>query len=103
MCVVLLWQDSSKNRAGPYSFAELKSLYSEGAVTAKTLVWAQGMDGWKGVVAVSQLKWSLVAQVNIFSIFVLTAGSAPKVGVNDCTFLYHIKMNILYYIFCFSG
>ena len=62
---MMLPQDSSKNRAGPYSFGELRELFADGGVGVKTLVWAQGMDGWKGLLQVPQLKWSLVATVSI--------------------------------------
>ena len=28
-------------------FSELKDLFAEGNITAKTKVWAQGMEGWR--------------------------------------------------------
>ncbi len=37
-------------------------LYQEGTVTAKTKVWAQGMEGWRLLHQVPQLKWTLVAK-----------------------------------------
>ncbi|XP_047738471.1 dnaJ homolog subfamily C member 13-like, partial [Hyalella azteca] len=55
------YQDAAKTRAGPYSFPELKELYADGAITAKTLVWAQGLEGWKPLLQVPQLKWTLLA------------------------------------------
>ncbi|XP_023328115.1 dnaJ homolog subfamily C member 13 [Eurytemora carolleeae] len=51
-----------KERNGPVGFTEIKDLYKEGTVTAKTKVWAQGMEGWKLLHQVPQLKWSLVAK-----------------------------------------
>ena len=37
-------------------------LYVEGTVTPKTKVWAQGMEGWRLLQQVPQLKWTLVAK-----------------------------------------
>jgi len=51
-----------KERNGPIGFTEIKDLYKEGTVTAKTKVWAQGMEGWRLLHQVPQLKWTLVAK-----------------------------------------
>ncbi|KAH3718782.1 hypothetical protein DPMN_061589, partial [Dreissena polymorpha] len=53
--------NKDKERLGPYSFEELKRLWDEGTVHAKTRCWAQGMDGWRPLQTVSQLKWTLLA------------------------------------------
>ena len=45
--------NADKERNGPISFMEMKDLYAEGTVTAKTKVWAHGMDGWRLVHQVS--------------------------------------------------
>ena len=37
----------AKDRNGPVGFSELKDLFAEGNITAKTKVWAQGMEGWR--------------------------------------------------------
>lgn len=50
-----------KERSGPYSFIEMQEFWSEGTVTPKTRCWAQGMDGWRPLQAIPQLKWCLVA------------------------------------------
>lgn len=39
----------------------MKEKYSEGTITAKTRCWAQGMDGWRPLYTIPQLKWCLVA------------------------------------------
>ncbi len=39
----------------------MKDLYKEGTVVEKTRCWAQGMDGWKPLSQVSQLKWYTTA------------------------------------------
>ena len=39
----------------------MKDFWKEGVVNAKTRCWAQGMDGWRPLVTVSQLKWCLLA------------------------------------------
>ncbi|BFZ15550.1 hypothetical protein BsWGS_18589 [Bradybaena similaris] len=53
--------NKEKERLGPYSFEEMKAFYEEGTVHAKTRCWAQGMDGWRPLQAVPQLKWTLLA------------------------------------------
>lgn len=50
------------NKVGPFSFKELKELYANGTIDAKTKCWAQGMDGWRTIDKIPQLKWSLLAQ-----------------------------------------
>ena len=47
---------------GPISFHELKNLWAADSLNAKTKCWAMGMDGWRTVQNVSQLKWVLLAK-----------------------------------------
>ncbi|XP_042237903.1 dnaJ homolog subfamily C member 13-like isoform X4 [Homarus americanus] len=58
------YQGSNKERAGPYSFKELKEIWSNGTLSPKTLCWAQGMDGWHPLTNIPQLKWSMAATGN---------------------------------------
>ena len=53
--------NKDKERLGPYSFEEMKDLWEEGTVHAKTRCWAQGMDGWRPLQSVPQLKWTIMA------------------------------------------
>ncbi|CAG2229949.1 DNAJC13 [Mytilus edulis] len=53
--------NKDKERLGPYSFDEMKELWEEGVVHAKTRCWAQGMDGWRPLQSVPQLKWTILA------------------------------------------
>lgn len=53
--------NKDKERLGPYSYDELKRFWEEGTVHAKTRCWAQGMDGWRPLHSVPQLKWTLLA------------------------------------------
>ena len=39
----------------------MKDLWEEGTVHAKTRCWAQGMDGWRPLQSVPQLKWTIMA------------------------------------------
>lgn len=54
--------NADKERNGPISFNELKDLFEKKEVTAKTKVWAQGLEGWRLLQQVSQLKWMLMAK-----------------------------------------
>ena len=51
-----------KERNGPVSFAELKDLFEQKLIHAKTKVWAQGLEGWRLLQQVPQLKWTLLAK-----------------------------------------
>ncbi|ESP01913.1 hypothetical protein LOTGIDRAFT_180237 [Lottia gigantea] len=53
--------NAEKERLGPFSFEEMKEFWKEGIITAKTRCWAQGMDGWRPLHTVPQLKWILLA------------------------------------------
>ncbi|XP_064647249.1 dnaJ homolog subfamily C member 13-like isoform X1 [Lineus longissimus] len=53
--------NKEKERLGPYSYQEMKELWEVGTVNAKTRCWSQGMDGWRPLLTVPQLKWSLLA------------------------------------------
>ncbi len=48
------------NKVGPFSFKEMKDLYASGTIDSKTRCWAQGMDGWRTIDKIPQLKWSLL-------------------------------------------
>ncbi|XP_033628714.1 dnaJ homolog subfamily C member 13-like isoform X2 [Asterias rubens] len=50
-----------RERLGPFSFPEMKDLWKEGAINAKTRCWAQGLEGWKPLHQIPQLKWVLLA------------------------------------------
>lgn len=53
--------NAEKERYGPYSFGEMKDLWKENILTTKTRCWAQGMDGWRPLHNIPQLKWCLMA------------------------------------------
>ncbi|CAB1349571.1 unnamed protein product, partial [Coregonus sp. 'balchen'] len=40
---------------------QMQEFWSKGVLTAKTRCWAQGMDGWRPLQAIPQLKWCLLA------------------------------------------
>ncbi|XP_059584765.1 dnaJ homolog subfamily C member 13 isoform X1 [Alligator mississippiensis] len=53
--------NADKERSGPYSFQEMEELWTKGKLTSKTRCWAQGMDGWRPLQVIPQLKWCLLA------------------------------------------
>ncbi|KAJ3611304.1 hypothetical protein NHX12_021320 [Muraenolepis orangiensis] len=53
--------NADKERRGPFSYEEMQEFWSAGVLTAKTRCWAQGMDGWRPLQAIPQLKWCLLA------------------------------------------
>ncbi|XP_012268108.2 dnaJ homolog subfamily C member 13 isoform X2 [Athalia rosae] len=56
------YYNDGDQRKGPICINELKKLYAANKITNKTKVWAQGLDGWRMVMQVPQLKWTLVAK-----------------------------------------
>lgn len=40
---------------------QMKQFWSEEVINGKTRCWAQGMDGWRPLQTVPQLKWCLMA------------------------------------------
>ena len=55
------FNNKEKEREGPYSFKEMRELYADGSIHQKTRCWAQGMEGWKPLDQIAQLKWTVVA------------------------------------------
>lgn len=54
--------EDMKDRIGPVGFRKLTKLYEAGEINVKdTRFWAQGMDGWRSMKEIPQLKWMLVA------------------------------------------
>nr|XP_014352446.1 PREDICTED: dnaJ homolog subfamily C member 13 [Latimeria chalumnae] len=53
--------NADKERRGPHSFEEMKQFWSSGQLIPKTRCWAQGMDGWRQLQVIPQLKWCLLA------------------------------------------
>ncbi|GAB1606314.1 dnaJ homolog subfamily C member 13-like isoform X2 [Argonauta hians] len=53
--------NADKERLGPYSYEEMKALWNDNVINGKTRCWAQGMDGWRSLQCVTQLKWKLLA------------------------------------------
>lgn len=41
---------------------QIKDLWKEGSINQKTKCWAQGMEGWRTVEDICQLKWTLMAE-----------------------------------------
>lgn len=40
----------------------MKDLYKEQKINARTKCWAAGMDGWRFLQAIPQLKWTVIAR-----------------------------------------
>ena len=56
--------NADKERNGPISFNEMKDLFEKKEIGPRTKVWAQGLEGWRLLQQVAQLKWSLMAKSN---------------------------------------
>ena len=54
--------NADKERNGPVSMSELTDLFHQKILTARTKVWAQGLEGWRLLHQVPQLKWALLAK-----------------------------------------
>lgn len=47
---------------GPITLNELKELFNKGVISHKTRCWAMGLDGWRALSQIPQLKWYLLAK-----------------------------------------
>ncbi|KAL1130026.1 hypothetical protein AAG570_012969 [Ranatra chinensis] len=56
--------NSADVRQGPFTFNEIKELHKKDVITHKTKCWAQGMDSWRTMQNICQLKWCLLARGN---------------------------------------
>ncbi|OAF70112.1 DnaJ subfamily C member 13 [Intoshia linei] len=54
------YSDENKKIHGPYSIKEIKEIYLDGEIDKKTICWAQGLDGWKPLLSIAFLKWTVV-------------------------------------------
>eukprot|EP00727_Mastigamoeba_balamuthi_P010951 m51a1_g6479 hypothetical protein (2880) ;mRNA; r:107787-117893 len=57
-------ETGEKERVGPKNLVELRELWASGDVGPATLVWAQGMEDWRALRDVPQLRWALMATGN---------------------------------------
>lgn len=56
------WYYHTKNdKFGPLTLRELKNLYRNNEITNKTKCWSQGLDQWRLISQIPQLKWTLMA------------------------------------------
>lgn len=55
------YSDGDK-REGPINIKDLKALYTSNTISHKTKVWAQGLDSWRIISQVPQLKWTFIAK-----------------------------------------
>ncbi|XP_055606556.1 dnaJ homolog subfamily C member 13 isoform X2 [Uranotaenia lowii] len=55
-------ENEKPERCGPVTFSELKNLWNKNVLTARTRCWAVGMDGWRSLQQIPQLKWCLMAK-----------------------------------------
>lgn len=49
-------------RVGPVTFSEMKEYWTNGTLNPRTRCWAVGMDGWRPLQQIPQLKWFLMAK-----------------------------------------
>ena len=54
------YQLKDSEREGPVSLGELKRNFNDEVIRETTKVWAQGMEGWRHLEDVPQLKWALM-------------------------------------------
>lgn len=55
-------ENEKPERKGPITFSELRELWATNVITQKTRCWAMGMDGWRSLQQIPQLKWCLMAK-----------------------------------------
>ena len=53
------WLDSAHTQMGPVTFSELQTGWREGLITSRSFVWTEGMDAWKQVEELPELRFVL--------------------------------------------
>ncbi|GJQ87934.1 putative dnaJ homolog subfamily C member [Trypoxylus dichotomus] len=56
------YNSEESGRKGPLSFKEMKELYSKNVINPRTRCWAMGLDGWRALAQLPQLKWTSMAR-----------------------------------------
>lgn len=54
------FEDGKKEKVGPVSLKRIVEAFESGDLSPKSRCWAQGIDGWKPLINIPQLKWTLV-------------------------------------------
>ena len=58
------YEAADKEKKGPLSLKDFKEQFSKGIITTTTRCWAQGLEGWRPLINIAQLKWTLAATGN---------------------------------------
>lgn len=54
---VQVLQGDTKHKEGPIAFSDIRELFKNGDIHKDTKMWAQGMEGWRSLKSIPQLKW----------------------------------------------
>ncbi|EFO23478.1 hypothetical protein LOAG_05008 [Loa loa] len=66
------YTDKAGKRQGPVTFNEMKKLYEQKVIFERTLIWAQGLDQWTALSAVSQFRWTMCCSLATNSLYNFT-------------------------------
>ena len=61
VCYCARYYNDGTAKQGPLTLAETKELYVTEKINKETKMWAQGMEAWRSIRTIPQLKWTLVA------------------------------------------
>ncbi|KAK9875337.1 hypothetical protein WA026_007733 [Henosepilachna vigintioctopunctata] len=54
-------RNAQEGRQGPISFDEMKNMFNKNEIGPRTRCWAMGLDSWRFLSQLPQLKWTLIA------------------------------------------
>ena len=86
--------NADKERNGPVSFAEMTDLFNDKVVHARTKVWAQGLEGWRLLQQVAQLKWTLLAKGQAVLNESEMASRILSMLIDVCRWIFKIAFNL---------
>ncbi|KAL3999076.1 DnaJ domain family protein [Acanthocheilonema viteae] len=66
------YTDKAGKRQGPVTFNEMKKLYEQKVIFERTQIWAQGLDQWTALSAVSQFRWTVCYSLRTNSLYNFT-------------------------------
>ncbi|EDQ93103.1 uncharacterized protein MONBRDRAFT_17362 [Monosiga brevicollis MX1] len=52
----------NNGKEGPFGLKEIEQLYKDGAINKETKLWAQGLEAWRPMRLIPQLKWTIIAE-----------------------------------------
>uniref|UniRef100_A0A915PRU8 J domain-containing protein n=1 Tax=Setaria digitata TaxID=48799 RepID=A0A915PRU8_9BILA len=95
------YTDKAGKRQGPVTFSEMKKLYEQQVIFERTQIWAQGLDQWTTLSAVSQFRWTVCCSLSTNALdeneYIVRPLPRVKRNLSEPILLYQIVQLLLTY------